>query len=120
MRSSQLISKHPKIVEKVKAQARKNEDIPTKTAVLNEIKYKKEKERRKKAEKKRQKSRAIISIDQTRYLNALDRCLLILPKKPPKDWNEDALKESRAKAKIIINRISPFLHDVSFSHDRAK
>jgi hypothetical protein len=31
---SQTIAKHPEIVEKGKAKARANEDIPTKTAVL--------------------------------------------------------------------------------------
>lgn len=36
---SQAIAKHPEIVEKVKAQARENEDIPTRTAVVNEIRY---------------------------------------------------------------------------------
>ena len=34
VRDSQTIAKHPEIVEKVKAKARANEDIPTKTAVL--------------------------------------------------------------------------------------
>lgn len=32
MKQSEAISKHPEVVEKVKAQARANEDIPTKTA----------------------------------------------------------------------------------------
>ena len=41
MEASQKISQHPEIVEKIKAKARENEDIPTKTAVLTEIKYEK-------------------------------------------------------------------------------
>jgi len=45
MDQSQQIAKHPEIVEKVKARAKENEDIPTKTAVLSEIKYQKAKER---------------------------------------------------------------------------
>lgn len=32
MKQSEAISEHPEVVEKVKAQARANEDIPTKTA----------------------------------------------------------------------------------------
>jgi len=38
---ARAISKHPDIVEKVKAQAKENEDIPTRTAVINEIRYQK-------------------------------------------------------------------------------
>ena len=34
---ARTIAKHPEIVEKVKAKARENEDIPTKTAVISEI-----------------------------------------------------------------------------------
>lgn len=45
------IAKNPEIVAKIKAQARENEDIPTKTAVLNAISYEKEKARREAAEK---------------------------------------------------------------------
>lgn len=37
MKQAQTISKHPEVVARVKAQAKKNEDIPTRTAVLNEI-----------------------------------------------------------------------------------
>ena len=42
MQQSQTIAQHPEIVKKVKEQARENEDIPTKTAVLSEIKYQKQ------------------------------------------------------------------------------
>jgi hypothetical protein len=42
MLQSKAISRHPEIVEKVKAQARANEDIPTRTAVINEIRYQKD------------------------------------------------------------------------------
>ena len=108
MKQSQIISKHPDIVERVKAQARENEDIPTRTAVVNEIKYQKEKERRKETEGKQTEVKAIIAIEQVQYLNALDRCITILPQKPPTKWNEDALKEATAKARIIIKRLEVF------------
>jgi len=36
---ARAIAAHPEIVEKVKAQARENEDIPTRTAVINEIRH---------------------------------------------------------------------------------
>jgi len=45
LEGSRAIATHPDIVERVKAQARENEDIPTRTAVLSEIKYQKEKDR---------------------------------------------------------------------------
>ena len=100
------IAKHPEIVEKVKAQARENEDIPTRTAVVNEIRYQKEKER--KAEAKPIESKTVISIEQAQYINALDRCIMILPKQPPKKWNDDVLAEATAKAQILINRLEVF------------
>ena len=102
------ISKHPDIVEKIKAQARENEDIPTRTAVVNEIRYQKEKKRQEEVKQKKIDTKAIASIEQVQYINALDRCLTILPQKPPKDWNSNALKEATAKAKIIIKRLEVF------------
>lgn len=108
MQQAQTIHKHPEIKERVKAQAKANEDIPTKTAVLNEIRYQKEKERKERAEEKKQEVRAIIDIEQTQYLNALDRCISILPQEPPKTWNEDAFKEAKAKAKILTKRLEVF------------
>jgi hypothetical protein len=50
---SRMIARNPEIVEKVKAQARENEDIPTRTAVINEIRYQKEKQRKEGADAKR-------------------------------------------------------------------
>lgn len=107
--TARTIAKHPEIVEKVKAQARENEDIPTRTAVINEIRYAKERQRQKEAEGKREESRAIIDIEQTQYLNALHRLITILPQKPPKKWNDAALKEATAIAKIIIKRLEVFV-----------
>lgn len=108
MREAQLISKHPKIVKSVIKQAKEREDIPTKGTVLATIKYEKEKKRRKEAEGKQKEIRIVIDIEQTQYLNALDRILRILPQKPPKTWNDEALKEATAKAKIIIKRLEVF------------
>lgn len=102
------IARHPDIVEQVKAQARENEDIPTKTAVLNAINYEKEKARKETAEKGRVESRSIATLDQIAYLNALDKCLLALPQRPPKKWGEETFKEAQAKAKIIIKRLEVF------------
>ena len=108
MQQAQKIAQNPKIVEKVKAQAKKNEDIPTKTAVLAEIRYQKEKARREKAEAGRKENKAVVAIDQVLYINALDKCLRLLPTQPPKRWEEGALKEAKAKANIIIKRLEVF------------
>ena len=65
MRQAQQIAKHPNIVAQIKAKAIENEDIPTKTAVLGEIKRRKQVEALGKAIKKRKKGPAIneVSID---------------------------------------------------------
>ena len=108
MEQSQAIAKHPEIVEKVKAQARENEDIPTRTAVINQIRYEKEKARQKEADAKREDSKAIIDIEQVQYINALDRVISILPQQPPKKWDNDSFKEAKVKAKIIMKRLEVF------------
>ena len=105
---TEQIAKNPKIVAQVKAQAKKREDIPTKTAVINEIRYQRDKERRDKATVKRQTNQAVISMEQRQYLKALEKCITVLPQKPPKSWNESALTKATAKAKIIIKRLEVF------------
>lgn len=106
--TAKAISKRPDIVEKVKAQAREAEDIPTRTAVINEIRYTKEKERRIEAESNREDSRGIVLIEEAEYMNALDRCIVILPVKPPKKWGDATFKEAKAKAQIIMKRLEVF------------
>lgn len=108
MQQSQKIAQNPEIVARVKAKAIENEDIPTKTAVLSEISYEKEKERRKKAEETRTESKTIVALDQQIYINKLSQCIRLLPQKPPKNWNEQALKEATALANIIIKRLEVF------------
>ena len=110
-KNSRAISRNPAIVEKVKAEARANEDIPTKTAVLAEIRYEKEKKRREEAEKKKKDLKIVVSIDQRLYDDALDTCLLALPQKPPKKWDEDMFKQVKAKAKILIKRLEVFIDE---------
>jgi len=105
---ARAISRHPEIVEKVKAQARENEDIPTRTAVVNEIRHVEEKKRHEEAESKKTDSKGLVTVEETIYINALDRCISILPQKPPKRWDEVALKEATAKAKILIRRLEVF------------
>jgi hypothetical protein len=109
MWQAQAIAKHPDIVAKVKAKARENEDIPTRTAVISEINYQKEKQRRIEAEKNKPEIKSVVSIEQVEYINALDRCISILPQKPPKRWDDAPLKEAKAKAKIIMKRLEVFI-----------
>lgn len=108
MEQAQKIHKNPEVVERVKAMARENEDIPTKTAVLAEIRYQNEKSRRESAEKNHTESKAITSIEQAEAENAIDRMVSICPKTWPKNWNESNLKRVSAKAKIIIKRLEVF------------
>jgi hypothetical protein len=101
---ARAIKNNPEIVAKIKAQARANEDIATKTAVLNAIGYEKEKQRK-----------ALVTItkepiaaEQAKYLLGLDQAILAIPRKPPTHWNERALNEAMSKAKIIRDRLEVF------------
>ncbi len=105
---ARTIKENPIIVAKIKAQARENEDIPTKTAVLNAIHYEKEKERQAASAPVREAMRRAYPEDQLIYINALDQCIRVLPQKPPRDWNENAFREAKAKAIIIKNRLEVF------------
>jgi len=105
---AQVIAKNPTIVKEIKERAVREDDIPSKAAVINEVRYRREKKRRKEAEGKREKIKAVIAIEQVQYINKLDQIISICPIKPPEDWNEDALREATAKAKIIIKRLEVF------------
>ena len=109
---SRRIAENPKIVAKIKAQARENEDIPTKTAVLNAISYEKEKARKEKGKKwaEDNKSKTMISLAWASYLLKLESVVMTLPKEPPHDVpSEAALNQAKGYAKIILNRLSMFL-----------
>ncbi len=108
MVNAQAIARHPEAVAQVIAEAKHNEDIPTKTAVLNKIRFDAERERRIKAEK-REKPQSVLSLEQAQYLNTLERVISILPARPPKDWNEPAFKRAQAMAEIIIKRLEAFI-----------
>jgi hypothetical protein len=46
--------------------------------------------------------------EEAMYIHKLERCLKKLPKKPPKQWNDDNFTETKAKAQIIKNRLAIF------------
>jgi len=102
---ARAIKNNPGIVEEIKKEARDNEDIPTKTAVLNKIAYKKEKARREKAEAegRNKKTEIEMRIEEQEYL-----LISRLPKTPPTNWTEKFFNEAKAKANIIMNRLEVF------------
>lgn len=102
------IKNHPKEVEETIQEAIDNDDIPTKTAVLNKIRFKKEKARREKAEANKTESKLIMRLEEQDYLNTLEWIISKLPQQPPKNWSEPFLKQARGYANIIINRLEVF------------
>jgi len=105
-RTARAIARNPEAVAKVIAEAEENEDIPTKTAVINRIRYEQEKARVKKAPT----SELVLTLQQADYVGTLDKIIRILPPYPPKDWNQKSLAYASAKAEIIIGRLEVFRH----------
>jgi len=103
------IHNNPDVVAKIKAQARENKDIPTKTAVINAIQYEQEKSRKNRAEKI---DWGLVPLEQAEYLAKLDQVIAILPQKPPKGWKDRTLKEATAKAKLILRRLEDFTYQM--------
>jgi hypothetical protein len=105
--AARAIKANPAAVAAVIKEARENEDIPTKTAVLKHIQYEKEKARREKVEEQ-PKSKTEMSLDWMNYILSLERIIAMLPPKPPKDATEEALAEARGYAQIIMKRLEVF------------
>ena len=102
---AQQIASHPEEVEEVIKEAEENKDIPTKTAVLNKIKYKKELERKESAPPKMTLE---LAGEEFIYKNKLMQVINILPAFPPKDLTEHGFRELSALAQIIIKRLEVF------------
>ncbi len=105
MKQYQTLAKHPEVVAKIKAQARENEDLPSRTAAINAINYEKEKARKEAAVPVKEAMRNAYYPEELLYISALDECIHALPQKPPGDWHNDAFVEVRAKVKILFNRL---------------
>jgi len=99
---SREIFDHPGEVQEVIKEAEENKDIPTKTAVLNKIKYKKELERKESAPPKMTLE---LAGEEFIYKNKLMQVINILPAFPPKDLTEHGFRELSALAQIIIKRL---------------
>jgi len=102
---ARAIASHPKEVEEVIKEAEENEDIPTKTAVLNKIAYKREKER---AKDKREKTQVEMRGNAYLYYTKLEEAFHIIPPKPPSDLIERDYLAIKAMALTIIKKLEVF------------
>lgn len=108
---SRNIADNPVVVAKIKAEARKNEDIPTKAAVIDAVRREKEEKRKDAATKEKDKKRKFFPLEQQQYImklysiiKDLNRIYNRFPEEIPKNWNEDSFDEVQGLAKIITNR----------------
>lgn len=110
MAQSEAIHRNPAAVAAIIKEARENEDIPTKTAVLNKLRADKEEAKRKEYER----ALKVRKGDNTRqttgealiYLSKIREVVLILPAKVPSEgWSEGSFAEARAMVEIIRKRL---------------
>lgn len=87
------LSDHPEMIKEVIKEARKNEDLPTRTAVLSKIREKQEKERQEKAPPK---TKTELSAEEFNYQQILLEVITILPPEPPRQLTEQGFKIGRA------------------------
>ncbi len=105
MKKAATIYHHPAEVQEVIREAEENEDIPTKTAVLNKIAYKRERERN---INHRDKTQLEMAADAYGYYIKLQEALTIIPPKPPKEIRDRDLTRIKALALLIIKRLEVF------------
>lgn len=108
MRKAQAIASHPEEVEEVIKEAEENEDIPTKTAVLNKIAYKRELERKK---GEREKTQIEMRGDAYLYYSRLEEAFRLIPSKPPVDLVEKDYLMIKAIALSIIKKLEVFFDE---------
>jgi len=101
--TARTIANNPEAVAAVIEEAKANEDIPTKTAVVNLVRAHAEHKRRKEAEGKPKPS-LVMTLEQTKYINTLEGVIEDLPKLPPKDWTDKAFTHARGLWRIIFSR----------------
>jgi len=100
---SRTIHHNPAAVKAIIKEARENEDIPTKTAVLNRIRYENEK-----ARPKKDPGEFVTSAEEAKYLHTLEWIISELPAMPPKKWSDKGLALATGYAKIIRKRLEVF------------
>jgi len=102
---AQAIHRNPAAVAAVIKEAEENEDIPTKTAVLNRIRYETEKQR---SSKQKEKDALEMTISGIEYQGKLMRVLDILPTRPPRELNDKDFAAIRGLVAIIFKRLEAF------------
>jgi hypothetical protein len=102
---ARAIASHPAEVAEVIREAEENEDIPTKTAVLNKIAYKQEKARTK---GQREKTQIEMAADAYLYYTRLEDALRLIPTTPPRELKEKDFLQIKAVALLIIKRLEVF------------
>ena len=112
---ARAIAAHPKEVAEVIDEAIENEDIPTKTAVLNKISYKQEKAR---AKGKREKLLLELTLAEKTYHDALLQASALIPTRPPKEITERGFAAIQPIARLIIKKLEPF-NEPNKSHTSA-
>lgn len=110
---AERIAKHPEILDRVIEQSERDGDIPTKTAVLNEIKKEHRKEVAQEIDRRKtttaDQARAIAPVEVRIYMTKLMQAMNALPAEPPADgWSPALLEEARGYAQIIVNRLRRF------------
>ena len=108
MRRAQTIAAHPHEVAEVIQEAEENEDIPTKTAVLNKIAYKQELARVKGT---REKTKIEMAGDAYLYYSKLQEAIRIIPTTPPKELRENDFLQIKAAWLLIIERGKEFTNE---------
>ena len=106
---AERIAAHPEVLERVIAESSERKEIPTKTAVLREIRREQDKATREVMNQTAERSRATAGIEVQTYMNTLMRVLNLLPADPPSDgWNEETMEEAKRMAHVIASRLRRF------------
>lgn len=102
---ARAIAAHPQEVAEAIREAEENEDIPTKTVVLNKIAYKRELER---VKGKREATNLEMAGSAYIYYSKLEQACALIPTQPPQELRERDLLKIRAVALLIIKRLEAF------------
>jgi len=105
---ARAIASHPQEVEEVIREAEENEDIPTKTAVLNKIAYKRELARKR---GEREKTQIEMKGDAYLYYSRIEEAFRLIPSKPPVDLVEKDYLMIKAIALSIIKKLEVFFDE---------
>lgn len=104
--AARTIANNPQAVEEVIREAEANDDIPTKTAVLNKVRAQKAEAAVKKYKEEVKENTKATTGDALKYLSKLREIVMILPSKVPAEgWTDDSYGEAKAMVEIINKRL---------------